>query len=106
MSHDDPTTTATRDDALIYELARQMDGPRRWYLVLNDLIGGWSVGNRDRPQSTYDYRRGDAIVADFMDEDDATAVAALLNLHGYVPKRWAELQPAASDDGDDDREGW
>src|SRR5688572_21609184 len=94
----------TRDDevelATMFELARQMDGPHRWYRVLNDLIGGWSVGNRDRPQSTYDYRRGDIVLADFMEQDDASAVAALLNLHGYLPKRWLPAaDPEAGGDG-------
>jgi hypothetical protein len=58
----------------------------KWYLVVNDLIGGWSVGNRDKPQSEYDFRVGDRIIADFMEERDATAVTALLNLHDY-PER-------------------
>lgn len=54
-----------------------------WYRVINDLIGGYSIGNRDKPQSAYDYGVGDRIIADFMQEQDARAIAALLNEHGY-----------------------
>lgn len=54
-----------------------------WYLVINDLIGGYSIGNRDKPQSEYDFRAGDRIIADFMQEQDARAITALLNLHDY-----------------------
>lgn len=69
----------------------------RWYVVLNDLIGGWSVGNRDKPQSQYDFRAsmatGDRIIADFMDEPDARVVAECLTERDHpdtVPARRAE----------------
>ncbi len=61
----------------------------RWYGVLNDLVGGWAVGNRDAPMSAYG-APGDYVLADLMTEGDARAIAALLNLHGYAPTREAE----------------
>lgn len=58
-----------------------------WYAILDDLIGGWAIGNRDAPMSEYDFRRGtssgDCVLAAGMVERDASAIAALLNLHDY-----------------------
>jgi hypothetical protein len=59
----------------------------RWYAVVNDLVGGWAVSAHDKPLSEHDFRIGQTPLAELYDEDDARAVAALLNLHGYVPKR-------------------
>lgn len=58
-----------------------------WYPIKNDLAGGYAIGNRDKPLSQYDFRAslqtGDYVIADGMREDDATGIAALLNLHGH-----------------------
>lgn len=54
----------------------------RWFAVLNDLVGGWAVGNRDKPMSEYG-SDDDYPLADMMNERDARAVAALLTLHDY-----------------------
>lgn len=54
------------------------EGP--WFFNVNDTIGGWLVGNRDKPASQYDNRSesvtGDREVADFLDGNDAEFIAA------------------------------
>lgn len=51
----------------------------RWYPVANDLIGGWSVTNVDKPPSQLDHTKREFEVADFIDEDLARHIADLHN---------------------------
>lgn len=57
----------------------------RWYAVVNDLIGGWSVACVDKPCSainpgTRENPTGEWMVAEFMDRKTAEYVARLHNL--------------------------
>lgn len=54
-------------------------GPR--YAVVNDLIGGWLLANRDVPAHALDTRKGstDYVFADFCSEEDAHLIALLCN---------------------------
>lgn len=68
----------------------------QWYAIRNDLIGGYAVGNRDAPVSAYDHHADD-IIADFMSEDDAKAIAALLNENGYRTARLSDTTARPED---------
>lgn len=63
----------------------------KWYVNVNDMIGGWSVSNLDAPASEHDHRiDGDPnkrsyVVADCMTEDDAKIIVHLLNMVNYKP---------------------
>lgn len=48
----------------------------RWFLVLNDVTGGWSVGTKNAPLSTYEYH--DVLVADAY---NVRVAAALVRQH-------------------------
>jgi hypothetical protein len=67
------------------KLEASLNGGARgpWYVVQNDLIGGWSIGNRNKPQSEYLMDResgsGDIIASDFMSLDFAVQIVGLLN---------------------------
>jgi hypothetical protein len=58
-------------------LALILDVP--WYATINDLIGGWSVSNVDKPASLRDHREGDVAVADFMEKRCARHIVSLHN---------------------------
>lgn len=55
----------------------------QWYVIVNDLIGGWSIGNRDKPLSQYDMRpetgREERVIADFVKREDAEEYVAIRN---------------------------
>jgi hypothetical protein len=53
---------------------------QRWYVVVNDVVGGWSVCNVDKPISQQDPKNGEWEIADFVARDDAEAIVAEHNL--------------------------
>jgi hypothetical protein len=69
-----------------------------WYCVLNDLIGGWAVGNVDKPMHQYG-APGDYVLADMMDEEPAQIVAEVLNERGYLPPALRAAAGAGSGEG-------
>ena len=50
-----------------------------WYVNVDDLIGGYIVGNRDKPNSQYDYRVGDVAAVWGAPKHVADHIAALHN---------------------------
>lgn len=32
---------------------------QKWYVVLDDLVGGWAVANVDKPLSAHNYEKGE-----------------------------------------------
>lgn len=59
----------------------------RWYVHPNDLVGGWSVNNVDKPVSQCDHTQGEMEVADFTTEEDAHHIVMLHNA-------WLGVQPS------------
>ncbi len=51
----------------------------RWYAVLNDLIGGYSVATVDKPDSMHNVYEGDFEVGTFMTREAAQHIADLHN---------------------------
>lgn len=54
----------------------------KWYVVVDDLVGGWAITNVDRPMSDRSYCRpytGRAIADGFWDRDHAQHVVDLHN---------------------------
>jgi hypothetical protein len=66
---------------------------RKFYAVVNDLIGGWDVSMYDKPVSEhvrskiedgFEYHEwAERTIGSFMDEDTAKAIARSLNLMQY-----------------------
>lgn len=52
---------------------------QKWYLHPNDLIGGFSINNVDKPLSQCDFRKDEGEIADFMMEEDAKHIVELHN---------------------------
>lgn len=50
-----------------------------WFVHINDLIGGWSVNNVDKPISQCDASKGEWEIADFCAEEHAREIARLHN---------------------------
>ncbi len=65
---------------------------QRWYVVVNDVVGGWSVSNVDKPISQQDPKNGEWEIADFVTRDEAEAIAAEHNMRFGEPEQQA---PAA-----------
>lgn len=58
---------------------------RRWYVVTNDEVGGWSVATVDRPTSQIDpVRTRDRVLADFVFSEHACWVVDAHNAT-YAP---------------------
>lgn len=51
----------------------------KWFAVVNDLIGGWSVSNVDKPSSDTDSTNGEYEIGCFLSEGIARHVAASHN---------------------------
>jgi hypothetical protein len=54
---------------------------RRWYPVVNDLVGGWAVASEDLPMSQMPGALGHFIFCDTSTEWQAELLADLLNEH-------------------------
>lgn len=50
-----------------------------WYVVVNDLIGGWSIGNVDKPLLQHDMLNGDRMIADVLSKELAEHIVELHN---------------------------
>lgn len=50
-----------------------------WYAVRNDVIGGWSMTNVDKPVSQLDPRQGEVEIGDALSEEIATRIVTLHN---------------------------
>lgn len=57
----------------------------RWYVIENDLIGGWSIGTEDRPVSQYNYPGDYRVVADVLSKELGQHIVDVHNtwLEGY-----------------------
>lgn len=54
----------------------------RWFVVINDVVGGWSVSNVDKPLSEQDHSKGEFELFECWDKDSAQYIVALHhNLH-------------------------
>jgi hypothetical protein len=53
----------------------------RWYVVLDDLIGGYSISHVDKPLSQHDLLNGEGEIIDCLTREIADHVAALHNAH-------------------------
>jgi len=52
----------------------------KWYTVVNDLVGGWSITLIDKPMSQHNPSvPGDGEIADFVDEETARYICELHN---------------------------
>ncbi len=58
----------------VYDLLNQ-----RWYANIENLVGGWCVTNVDKAASEIDYRIGDVLLADCVNEDIAQHIVELHN---------------------------
>lgn len=56
-----------------------------WYAHANDLVGGWSVMNVDRPPSEADYRLGEYEIGSMWSEQTAKHV---VELHNATLRSW------------------
>jgi hypothetical protein len=61
----------------------------RWYAVVNDLIGGWSIATADLPESQINVFNDEFEVGTFMHEDTAKHIA-------YMHNCWWDSVVAAS----------
>lgn len=52
---------------------------QRWYVQVDDLIGGWCVTNVNKPPSQLNWEIGEYEVASFVLEDVARHIAHLHN---------------------------
>ncbi len=56
-----------------------------WYVIENDLVGGWSIGTVDKPLSLYDNGPGSTdgrVIADVTRFSDAAAIVTLREVVG------------------------
>lgn len=70
----------------------------RWYVVVNDLVGGYSISHVDKPLSQQDPTKGEGEIADFITKEVAEHIARLHNgyvemVNGYMTKLSSLAQP-------------
>lgn len=55
----------------------------KWYVIVNDLIGGHAIGLLDKPMSEYNFPVDclAVVVADFMTRETASQVVSVMNAH-------------------------
>lgn len=84
---------------------------QRWYILIDDLVGGWSVANVDKGRvSEPDWAQGEVTVADLISEEIAHYIVKRHNLsldilqavrEGHFDVRDEDL-PGAAGVGQDD----
>lgn len=50
-----------------------------WYVVVNDLVGGWAVSHVDKPLSEQDFRNGEGDLFDCLTKELADYIVGLHN---------------------------
>lgn len=73
----------TTDDAAI---GRWNPFTLPWYVVVNDLVGGWAVSHIDKPLSEQDYRQGEGDLFDSLTKELAEYIVDLHNRKIYSNK--------------------
>lgn len=53
----------------------------RWYVVVNDLIGGWAVSHIDKPLSAQDFQHGEGDIFDSLTKELAEYIVVLHHAH-------------------------
>lgn len=53
---------------------------QEWFVVQNDLVGGWAVANAALPLSQLEYSKGQTGIADFLSRVAANHIVRLHNL--------------------------
>lgn len=72
-----------------------LDGPnlmQRWYVVVNDLIGGYAISNVDKPTSEHDPWTEYSIADMCMYKEELEHIVVLHN--GWVAMMWSERERA------------
>lgn len=52
-----------------------------WYVIKNDLIGGWSIGTEDKPMSQYEYPGEHRVIGDIISKEMAEHIIEGHNLY-------------------------
>lgn len=80
MTHELPVNPALTAEGLLRV---------RWHVIVDDVIGGWSLSNVNLPASVQDPNRGDRYLAEFVFREHAAYVAKLHEAErrrrGYLP---------------------
>lgn len=63
-----------------YEFTKNMRAVR-WYVVVNDAIGGWDISNVPIPVSQANPNKGEFSIAQVMTEDLAEDIVECHNIH-------------------------
>lgn len=58
----------------------------KWYVVVNDLVGGWGISNVDKPYSQHNFKSGDVMLGEFISKPLAEYVVALHNEARFMPE--------------------
>lgn len=51
----------------------------KWYVIVDDLVGGFSISHINTPASQQDHRIGEGSIADFMSKEIAEHIVVLHN---------------------------
>lgn len=63
----------------------------KWYVVVNDLVGGWAVSHIDKPLSEQDARQGEGDIFDCCSRPVAEYIVLLHNTRlQFAPEGWLE----------------
>lgn len=88
---------------------------QRWYVLVDDLIGGYSIANVDKGRtSALDWRQGDSELGNFISEEVAVHIVKQHNLlldvrdsmtkgRGYLARYFEDLSGTAGQREDDSR---
>ncbi len=68
-----------------------------WYVIENDLVGGWSIGTVDKPLSLYDNSPGSTdgrVIADVTRHSDAARIVRLREAFAFATAAGIGLSPS------------
>ena len=51
----------------------------KWYVVVNDLIGGYAISHINKPLSEHNYKAGEGELGDFLTQEIAEHIVELHN---------------------------
>lgn len=80
----------------------------RWFVVIEDTIGGYAISNKDKPVSMHDWRQGDIVVGEFVSKEIAEYIARMHNLRLDIERMVKDASkdgnlPRSSGIGQDDQ---